>query len=351
MNKPNYTIKDIAEMAGVSRATVDRVIHGRGPVSKSAHEKIKAILEKIDYRPNMLARSLKKGGLFRIAVLVPDFRNDNYWKKANEGIDEAISEQSLIGISVDKYVFNPVKELSFNLNTKKILEGNFNGIVLAPLFYRESIEFIKQCEDNNLPCVTFNTQLREPGILCHVGQDLHLSGKTAASLMDKITPDEKRILIVHVEEDSAKALHMKEKEEGFREYFQENGMPADKTEAIKIADHLLIEREIMNILESSDQVGGIYVSTSKVHFIAEILEAYSLEMSLVGYDLIDENISYLESGTIDFLIYQNPRYQAKLALSYLVDHLIGKKTIPELRSLPTEIIIRENLMNYIREYS
>ena len=45
----NYTINDIAKMANVSRGTVDRVIHGRGKVSKPAYEKVKNILDKIDY--------------------------------------------------------------------------------------------------------------------------------------------------------------------------------------------------------------------------------------------------------------------------------------------------------------
>ena len=43
MQSEKYTIKDIARMAGVSRGTVDRVIHGRGKVSKSTYQKIQLI--------------------------------------------------------------------------------------------------------------------------------------------------------------------------------------------------------------------------------------------------------------------------------------------------------------------
>ncbi|WP_414654827.1 LacI family DNA-binding transcriptional regulator, partial [Flavobacterium sp. UBA4854] len=50
-----YTIKDIAQMAGVSKGTVDRVLHNRGKVSPAALEKINEVLNVIDYEPNLIA--------------------------------------------------------------------------------------------------------------------------------------------------------------------------------------------------------------------------------------------------------------------------------------------------------
>ncbi|MEQ8422636.1 MAG: LacI family DNA-binding transcriptional regulator, partial [Arenibacter algicola] len=48
MIKEKYTIKDIAQMAGVSKGTVDRVLHKRGKVSKNAFEKVDKVLKEID---------------------------------------------------------------------------------------------------------------------------------------------------------------------------------------------------------------------------------------------------------------------------------------------------------------
>ena len=63
MDEKQYTIKDIAQMAGVSAGTVDRVLHQRGEVSESSKRKVEAILKEIDYQPNMydigLARKKK----------------------------------------------------------------------------------------------------------------------------------------------------------------------------------------------------------------------------------------------------------------------------------------------------
>ena len=58
MPKEIITIKDIAARAGVSTGTVDRVLHKRPNVSKSALEKVNKALEELDYRPNMYASAL-----------------------------------------------------------------------------------------------------------------------------------------------------------------------------------------------------------------------------------------------------------------------------------------------------
>ena len=66
-------IVDIALMAGVSTATVDRVIHNRGKVSAENLARIQAVLEQVDYRPNLIARSLASGRRYVVAVVMPRF--------------------------------------------------------------------------------------------------------------------------------------------------------------------------------------------------------------------------------------------------------------------------------------
>ncbi|MGY8910436.1 MAG: helix-turn-helix transcriptional regulator, partial [Flavobacteriales bacterium] len=81
-----HTIKDIAKLAGVSKGTVDRVIHKRGKVSTKAYDKVNKILKKINYQPNLLARSLKNNKNYYICVILPDFNEDAFWIPCYEGI-------------------------------------------------------------------------------------------------------------------------------------------------------------------------------------------------------------------------------------------------------------------------
>src|SRR5690606_4730854 len=91
MNK-NIRIKDIAQLAGVSVGTVDRVLHNRGQVSREACNKVMEILEKTGYKPNLIARTLGSNKTYSIAALIPDPSQDEYWGLSGQGIQHAIEE-------------------------------------------------------------------------------------------------------------------------------------------------------------------------------------------------------------------------------------------------------------------
>ncbi|MGQ1788441.1 LacI family DNA-binding transcriptional regulator [Saccharicrinis sp. GN24d3] len=345
-SKSNYTLKDIAEMADVSRGTVDRVIHGRGVVSKGTYDKVKLILDKINYQPNLAAQSLRKGELFKIAILVPDGDFDVFWKKAMDGIEKAVKELSFLGINVSMHLFNSFKEVSFSYNAKQILKEGCDGVLVAPVFYNEANEFFEECHKQGIPYATFNTDIKEINTLCHVGQDLVKSGETAASLLKKVLNEDDEYLIIHIDEDITNAKHIQEKEKGFVHYLTEKGVFNDKIRILKVEDPKLIEKKMVAILDEFPKIKGVYVSTSKVHYVADVIEAYSFNLVLIGYDLIDENRKHLKKGNIEFLIYQNPGLQASSAITMLVDHLAFKKEVPKIKLLPIEIVIKENYRDY-----
>lgn len=61
-------IKDIAQMAGVSVGTVDRVLHSRSGVSESSRIKVEEILKKLNYQPNMYASALASNKKIQICL-------------------------------------------------------------------------------------------------------------------------------------------------------------------------------------------------------------------------------------------------------------------------------------------
>jgi UDP-N-acetylmuramyl tripeptide synthase len=79
MNAKNVRIKDIAQLSGVSVGTVDRVLHNRGRVSEEALKKVLKVLDQIEYKPNVIARTLGSNKTYRIGALIPDPEQDPYW--------------------------------------------------------------------------------------------------------------------------------------------------------------------------------------------------------------------------------------------------------------------------------
>ena len=78
-------IKDIAERAGVSVGTVDRVLHDRPNVSKPAREKVEQALKEMNYQPNMYASALAYNKAYTFHLLIPKHESEAYWEEIEEG--------------------------------------------------------------------------------------------------------------------------------------------------------------------------------------------------------------------------------------------------------------------------
>ncbi len=72
----NLSIKDIARMAGVSIATVSRVINKNGKVAKETEKKILKVMEENNYVPNLFAKGIRTRKSTVIGIVVPDISNE-----------------------------------------------------------------------------------------------------------------------------------------------------------------------------------------------------------------------------------------------------------------------------------
>jgi LacI family transcriptional regulator len=183
MNK-KHTIKDIAQLAGVSKGTVDRVLHKRGKVSQIALDKINEVLNVINYEPNLIARNLKNNKIYRICILLPDPKIDPYWLPCISGIEDAVQEFKAYNFAIETYYFDPEHKKSFLKVNETVIEKSPDAVLLAPLFHKETVEVIEKYESLNIIVNTFNNRVQSNSIKSFVGQDLFKSGRVAAKLLD-----------------------------------------------------------------------------------------------------------------------------------------------------------------------
>lgn len=87
----NPTIKDIAREAGVSIASVSRVLNNEGYASDSMREKVLETADKLNYFANDIAKSLKTNKTNTIGVLIPDIANP-FFMNISKGLEDAISD-------------------------------------------------------------------------------------------------------------------------------------------------------------------------------------------------------------------------------------------------------------------
>src|SRR5690242_17332565 len=104
-NSLNITINDVAKEAGVSRATIDRVLYNRGYVSDEKRKSVLQVVEKLNFKPNKVAQALVKNKRYTIAVVFPTVEKF-FWDEVESGIDAALRELEISGVNIIKCPIN-----------------------------------------------------------------------------------------------------------------------------------------------------------------------------------------------------------------------------------------------------
>lgn len=338
-------IRDIAEKAGVSIGTVDRVLHNRVEVSEKTRKKVLEIIKDLNYRPNVLAQRLASDKIFRFSILIPRRSPDNsYWEGPLSGILKAETEIKAYGIQVDKYFFNLNDKISFRRESLKLLTSRPDGIIVAPVFDHESREFLRKCDDNTIPYVFIDTIIKDQSYLSYYGQNSRQSGYLAGKLISFKLKKHSEVLIVNFTSELKNRPHLLEREEGLRSYLKEQDFKG-RVKSINVSS--LEEKEITDIILQNlhNRTRGVF-ATSSAHKVAKIVKTDGKRKRVtVGFDLTEDNVLYLENGTIDFLICQRPFEQGYHALISLFEHFVQKTKVKKKNPMPLEIITRENYKN------
>lgn len=176
------TIKEIADLAGVSRGTVDRVLNKRGSVNPQTAAKIMEIVHALDYKPNRagLVLAAQKKNLKLGAIL---FGEENpFFDEVIAGMKQKEDELACYNCSLMiKYVTIDVEQQLQAIN--EMVEMGVNGIAISPTNDPKLAKRINELYDQGIPVVTFNTDIQYSKRLAFVGSNYFQSGATAAGLM------------------------------------------------------------------------------------------------------------------------------------------------------------------------
>jgi LacI family transcriptional regulator len=340
-------IKDIAVLAGVSIGTVDRVLHGRDGVAVKTREKVKQILKETNYSPNVMAQVLKSRKGYHLVSLLPEPSKDNvFWEKHSAGIDRAIEELDLFHLTLNQVTFDMFNEEDFQNKARSILSLRPDGVLLAPIFKSESISFCAGLNALKIPFVFVDGFIENTNFLAYIGEDIFRSGRVAGQLTDMITPEKNDILVVNIARNIQNVHHLNNRMKGFLSYFENSGFNKGKKIKITIPDPSSgkVKTAIDKTIKENPEIGSIFMSGSKSYLIASYLEEKGItNVNLIGYDLLDENVRYLRSGTIRFLIGQRPEEQTYKAVRKLFEFLSLNKLPDNMEYLPVDIVTSENV--------
>ncbi len=338
-------IKQIAKLANVSIGTIDRVLHKRGGVSKDTEEKILKIIKETGYQKNMMASRLKLASVKKIkfAVLIPETGDKySYWKLPKKGISKAVDELKELGVEVDYFQFSG-SSASFKEASQQIFLKNYDAIVAVPFFEKECNELLKKAKSKNIPVVFLDTEIELNNPAYFIRQNSHVAGMVAGRLLHGLVGNTGKYFIVNILNDLGIQVNNKQREDGFRAFFESIGQEVDiRTISHPLNDTFEVSKEMETWFKGNDPK-GIFVTNSRAHLIPEILATFQVSNTfLMGFDLNKKNLQYLKSNQIDFLINQQPRYQGYVAIKSLFNYLTMQDDSELYLDIPIEIIVKEH---------
>ncbi len=340
-------IKDIAEKAGVSIGTVDRVLHNRGEVKAATKEKVLAIAEKLHYTPNVAAQALKSPTTYKIGILIPLAKNDNlFWSKHPLGIEHGTDAVYPFVVKSKFFYFDMHNAADFMQKAAALVEWQPDGVIMAPILKNESVELTIKLDQLQVPYVFIDTHIENTNCLTFVGEDAYQAGRVAASLIDSSVSTVKDVLIVNLAKNLENTHHLNLRNQGFMSYFMDVGRNSGLKISIEIpdADPAVVKEKLDQVFQNNPSIGGVMVSSSKTYMIADYLQKNNKSnLFLVGFEVFGKNTHFLQQRVINFLVSQRPVEQAEKTFKRLFDYL-AHNAIPEKKEYqPIDIINAENM--------
>ena len=189
------TMQKIAELCGVSRGTVDRVMHGRGRVSTETAAHIMQIAKELGYEPNPAGKALaarKKQP--HVAVILPSEGNP-FFDEVIRGLQTSAEFYSSYGLKMELYTMKGYNA-QIQLDILKRVSQSVEALIINPIDDESIREALDKLVDEGKFIVTVNNDASTTKRHCYVGADYENSGITACALLAALTKARANVGIV-----------------------------------------------------------------------------------------------------------------------------------------------------------
>ena len=346
-------IKDIAERAGVSVGTVDRVLHKRPNVSKPALEKVEQALKEMNYQPNVYASALAYNKSYTFYCMLPKHSSEAYWNEVEDGVKRCVEARRDFHIDVKLLFYQRFDNDSFNEQSEICLKENADGVIIVPSELDITRKFTDQLHERNIPFILLDSYIPDLQPLSFYGQDSFQSGYFAARMLMLIARDEKAIMIMkQIKDGHVSSKQQANREVGFRHYMQDH-FPSVKIHEVDLPldkDRKYYDMILEKFFTSHPEVHHCITFASKAHIVGDfLLKTNRRSIQIMGYDLVGKNVECVKQAIISFLISQHAFMQGYLCVDALFHAIVLKKKVKPVNYMPIELLTKENIEFYKRE--
>lgn len=337
------TTKDLAKAAGVSLATVDRVLNGRPGVREKTAKAVNEAIERIGFVRNQSAANLARGRRYRFQFLLPE-AGDDFLSTLVERIEESRAAflSEALEISMRRVLSNDPHVTAKAL--ARVSPALVDGVAIMAPESPQVRDATTRLQERGVEVVQFITG--QPGLrpVDFVGVDNNSAGASAGRLLGRFLGEQKgKILVVS---ETMNSLDSIERRLGFdtvltNDFPNLSALPSLET----YGDPERTQVVIANSYANHPDIVGAYLMSSEARQPLESLCRSSdpLCQVIIAHERTRYSEDKLREGALDAVIAQDPGHLVRSAIRVLKARTDGREPLASQERIRIEIYIRENL--------
>ena len=336
------TIEDVAHAAGVSVATVDRVLNGRAAVRPTTVERVEKAIRLLNYQPDRLAARLARAKEYRFCFVLPEGTNA-YMIALGEAVRAAAHRMTQERVAIDLRltdVFN-AETLASALDQ---IGDIYDGVAVVALDHSRVREAINALAERGVSVVTLVSDVPSSKRAHYVGIDNSAAGRTAATLMGRYLGG-RRGKVGLIAGSLSLRDHI-ERQFGFEqvmlhEYPHLTLLPVREGRD----DWQIVQGVAAQLLADHPDLIGLYNVGAGTRGIVAALEASGRQKDVVyiAHELTDESRRALIDGTIDIIINQDAGHEVRSAIRVLMSKADRAPIVEAMERIRIDIFVRDNI--------
>lgn len=337
------TVRDVSRAAGVSLATVDRVINGREGVRQATVQRVEAAISKLGFVRNLAAANLAKGRVYRLVFIIPEGAN-SFMRRLEGEARDAGRLMARDGVDLRVEIIPPFdsQALADRLNALDL--EDVAGVALVATEAPPVRLALARLHEANVPVVTLVSDAPSFSRNRYVGIDNVAAGRTAASLIGRFLHGcSGKIALVA---GSMLVRDHVERRLGFDQVIR--GEYPD-LEALPVVegrdDRDATRRAVRELLEREPEIVGLYNIGAGNLGLIEALSEWPPERRplVVAHELSPHTRAALESGLFHAVINQDAGHEVRSAIRTLRSLADQASLIEGQEHIRIEIYLRDNL--------
>ena len=336
----SITIKQIAEIAGVSRGTVDRALRNSPKINVETKKRVIKIVEENNYKPNHVGRALAKSKKqIKIAVITNSVGN-TYFDEVFNGIKTAEKDFENFGICTTIFELKGFDINDQLLAISKIRNANFNALIITPINDKKISFALSNLADSGVAIIAMNTDIEFEGKLCYVGCDYNKSGRTIGGLANMLIHEQCDILLTT---GSMEVMGHKQRVKGLLEMSKGNKNIGN----IEIVEHNDDEgisyAKVKESLAANSKIRFVCTTAGGVEGAVKATSEFDYNIHIVSFDLTPKVIDGFNQDKILATIVQQPYDQGYIAVKCVYDNLFNGVVLNKDIYTDIAIKIKQNL--------